>query len=74
VAVEDGKPVPVPELICESREERVAFLTGRLRREIRAERTKQFDGLVAKINSFTDEEIGDLMSHPESLVTRLAIQ
>lgn len=71
VAVEDGKPVPVPSLICETREERVGFLAGRLRREIRAERAKQFESLVARINAFSDSEIEQLLSQPESLLARL---
>jgi len=71
VAVENGRPTAVPELICETREERVAFLAGRLRREIRSERVRQFDELVARLSEMGDARLVALMADERPLATSL---
>lgn len=68
VAVRDGKPVPVPRLICETREEKMRFLEGRLRREIRAQQRADFERIAEKFRSASDEEM-DRMMNSESLLT-----
>ena len=62
VAVKDGKPIPVPRLICETREEKVRFLEGRLRREIRARHRDEFDRFAERFKQASDAEIDRLMS------------
>lgn len=57
VAIKDGKPVEVPRLICESREDKVRFLEGRLRREIRAQHRADYDRLAESFRSATDGEL-----------------
>lgn len=51
VAIKDGKPTPVPTLICESREDRLKFLEGKLRRELR---NMNREALAAKMAGYTD--------------------
>jgi len=61
VAIKDGKPVPVPRLVCETREDRLSFLEGQLRRQLR---TRQREELAAQVESL--QELSD-----EDLVARL---
>ncbi len=61
VAVKDGKPTPVPRLICETREEKIRFLEGRLRREIRAQHRADFERIAEKFMQAADAEIDRLM-------------
>lgn len=60
VALDDGKPVPVPRLICETRAEKLAFIEGKLRREVRGQRIKELQALLAVVNGKTDEELESL--------------
>lgn len=71
VAVQDGRPVPVPRLICESREEKLRFLAGRLRRELRSERSKQMDALIAKLSDMEDTQINTLYENDAPLSLQL---
>lgn len=71
VAVQDGRPVPVPRLLCESREEKLRFLAGRLRRELRSERAKQMDSLLKKLNEMEDNQIDNLYKNDAPLSLQL---
>ena len=68
VAVEDGKPVPVPRLICETREEKLAFIEGRVRREIRGERIRELQALLAEIEKKSDAELDALTTGEGTLL------
>ena len=68
VALDDaGKPVPVPRLVCETREEKVRFLEGFVRRRLRKERAAQFSGLQARLAGASDAEIEGWFAQPSSL-------
>ncbi|MBA4293564.1 acyl-CoA thioesterase [bacterium] len=71
VAVQDGRPVAVPRLICESREERLRFLAGRLRRELRSERTAQMAELLGRLEALGDSELESLLGMEGSLVDHI---
>lgn len=62
VAIEDGKPVPVPGLICETKEDKRKFLEGRLRREIRTDRIAEMTDFTSRIQSFDDATLDRLLS------------
>lgn len=61
VAIRDNRPTPVPQLLFDSREDKIRFLEGKLRRELRfrhrEERQRIFDNYAAA----TDEELDDLL-------------
>lgn len=61
VAVKDGKPVEVPRLACETREEKIEFLEGRLRREMRAVHLAERERVATLIRAATDEKLDELM-------------
>ncbi len=67
VAVENGKPVPVPRLLCESRGEKALFIEGAVRRRFRQERTKQLEGLRTRLESASDAEIDAWFANPGSV-------
>ena len=68
VALDDaGKPVPVPRLVCETREEKVRFLEGFVRRRLRKERAAQFSGLQARLAGASDAEIEGWFAEPSTL-------
>lgn len=72
VAVADGQPVAVPKLICETREEKAAFLAGRLRREIRAQRLAEFESWMVQLNGLGEAELDSLLASEGSLRETLA--
>src|SRR5580692_11279609 len=51
VAIEAGKPVPVPKLVCETRKDRIGFLEGRLRRELRSYQSDEFTKIAGVIRA-----------------------
>lgn len=61
VALKDNRPTPVPKLICETRDDKIGFLEGKLRRELRfkqrEERQKIFDDFARS----SDEELTALL-------------
>jgi acyl-CoA hydrolase len=59
---QNGKPCQVPGLKAETREERLRFLEGKLRRELRAQQRADFDGKVTQFAQSSDEEIERLLS------------
>ena len=61
VAIKDNKPVEVPRLICETREDRVRFLEGKLRKEIRKGQRAEFDSLAARFSTASDQELEQLI-------------
>lgn len=67
VAVDAGKPVPVPRLVCETREEKVLFLEGYVRRRLRKERAEQVRLLQERLAGASDGEIDGWFESPESL-------
>ena len=62
VALKDGIPSPVPRLICETREEKIRFLEGKLRREFRKRRQDEVKATREKLENATDAELDALMS------------
>ena len=62
VAVREGKPVPVPRLVCESREDRVRFLQGQARREIRQRHTKEREAAFERFERATDAELSEWLA------------
>jgi acyl-CoA hydrolase len=61
VAIKDGKPVAVPVLICENREDKVRFLSGKLRKERRFIHRAEFDRLVASMAAKSESELDALL-------------
>ncbi len=58
----DLKPVPVPALICENRQEKIQFLEGRLRKEIRVRHREERDGIMRSYQAASDEELDVLLT------------
>ncbi len=57
-----GKPAEVPRLICESREDKIQFLEGRLRRELRSRQREERERLAESFRSADDAELERLMA------------
>jgi len=64
VAIKEGRPVEVPRLICETRDEKVRFLEGRIRREARGRHQEELEAIMAEIRSSSDEDIETKMAAP----------
>lgn len=58
---ENLKPKEVPRLICETREDKIHFLEGRLRREFRFKENEERERIARQFQSATDEELDTLM-------------
>lgn len=59
---ENLKPKEVPRLICETREDKIHFLEGRLRREFRFKENEERERIARQFLSATDEELDRLMA------------
>jgi acyl-CoA hydrolase len=70
VALHEGRPVEVPRLICETPEEKVRFLEGKLRRELRTLQRQQRERLTAQFVSAPEAELDRLME-ADSLLAAL---
>ncbi|MCO5297984.1 MAG: acyl-CoA thioesterase [Fimbriimonadaceae bacterium] len=57
VALKDGKPTPVPRLVCETRDEKIRYLEGRARREMRALHQEVDAKAVASFEAMSDAEL-----------------
>ena len=58
----NGKPVPVPPLLPESREEKLRYLQGKLRRDFRAVQRQELESRVSALENASDEEIDRLLT------------
>jgi len=56
---ETGKPTPVPRLRVETREDKVKYLEGKLRRELREKQRLELENLIRQIHDLTDEELDE---------------
>ena len=61
VAMKEGKSAVVPRLLCETRDDKIRFLEGKLRRELRAKHTEERKKIYAQFNLATDEELDQLL-------------
>jgi len=57
----NGKPVPVPKLIPETRDEKIRYLEGKLRRELRPKHNAEMAQIAAKFVAANDEELDALI-------------
>ncbi len=62
VALKDGRPTEVPRLVCETREDRVRFLEGRLQREIRSRQQEEQQRMFKQIREASEEELERLLN------------
>ncbi|MBX3110803.1 MAG: acyl-CoA thioesterase [Fimbriimonadaceae bacterium] len=67
VAMRDGRTVPVPRLICETRDEKLRFLEGRLRREVRQQRLQENEAHRNMLAAAKDEDLDRLLAHEGSV-------
>lgn len=57
VSIVDGKPVPVPELVCETRSEKLDYLKGKLRKELKVSSSEGNSALYAKLDALPEREV-----------------
>ena len=57
VAIKDGKPVEVPRLVCETREDRLSFIEGQLRRQLRTRQREELADQVCALHELSDEDL-----------------
>jgi acyl-CoA hydrolase len=57
VAIENGRPSPVPRLVCETREEKIAAILGQFRRQNRSARMKELEDLTLELQKMSDSEL-----------------
>lgn len=62
VALRDGKPAEVPRLICETREDKIAFLAAHSRRQWRAQARTELEAQTAEFASMDERELDRLIA------------
>lgn len=68
VALKDHKPSPVPALICESREDKLRFLEGKLRRELRGQQREEYQKYASTFALLSDDDLDRRISSPNLIV------
>jgi acyl-CoA hydrolase len=61
VAIRDNRPTQVPRLVCETREDKVRFLEGRLRRETRQRHQEERELMARRLEEADEAELNRLM-------------
>jgi acyl-CoA hydrolase len=62
VAIKDNRPVEVPRLVCETREEKIRFLLGRFRRDHRSQYNHDRAKVAERFETASDSELDLLLS------------
>jgi acyl-CoA hydrolase len=57
----NGKPVPVPGLLPENREEKIRYLEGKLRRELKSVHRSEFETIAAQFANAEDLALDELI-------------
>jgi len=66
VAIDEaGKPTPVPRLLFESREDKLRFLEGKIRRELRKKQIAERDRIFSEYRELDDAALDSLLSQDE---------
>jgi uncharacterized protein (TIGR00369 family) len=71
VALRDGKPTPVPRLICRTREEKALFIQAKMRKEMNRQRDKDAESFLAGLGDLSDHDIEELISGRVSVLSLL---
>jgi uncharacterized protein (TIGR00369 family) len=66
VQLKDGRPAPVPRLVCRTREDRLRYAQALLRREVVRHQRAERERLREMLEGMSDEEAGRLL-HDEGL-------
>jgi acyl-CoA hydrolase len=62
VAIKNERPTAVPKLICETRDDKVRYLEGKLRREMRSVMNVNQQRMTFGFMNATDEQLDDLVA------------
>jgi acyl-CoA hydrolase len=62
VAIKDNRPVEVPRLICETRDDKIRYLEGKARKELRFREREDRERLFAQFEGAADAELDRLLS------------
>lgn len=68
VAIRNGEPTPVPKLITENRDEKLRFLEGKVRRELRKRQGLERDRLFAQFRGLAEKKLDHLLSDEEAFL------
>jgi acyl-CoA hydrolase len=62
VAIRENRPTPVPKLVFETRDDKIRFLEGRLRRDLRTKQREERDRIFEAYGRATDAELDALLA------------
>ena len=61
VALKDGKPTPVPRLICRTREDKARYIQAKMRRELGIKYREDRNAFLAQFDGMSDSELDALL-------------
>lgn len=62
VALRDGRPAEVPRLRCETREDKIRFIEGHMRRQLQRKEKAELDAQFESLRNAADEELDRLLA------------
>ncbi len=67
VAVHEGKPVPVPTLVCRTREDKARYIQAKMRREMGIKYREERDAFLSGISAMDDAALDAVINGEKSL-------
>jgi len=64
VALKDGRPTPVPRLVCRTREDKARYIQARMRREMGLRYREERDRFLQQFTDLDDSELDALIAEP----------
>ncbi len=62
VALQDGRPTPVPRLVCRTREDKARYIQAKMRRELSRQAQEERNRFLDQYDQMSDEELDRLIS------------
>ncbi|HZT40569.1 MAG TPA: acyl-CoA thioesterase [Chthonomonadaceae bacterium] len=65
VAIQEGKPVPVPRLVCRTREDKARYIQAKMRREMGLRYREERDRFLEQFANMSDSELDTLIAEQQ---------
>lgn len=67
VALKDGRPTPVPKLVCRTREDKARYIQAKLRKEMGLRYREQRDAFLEQFAQLNDAQLDAIIAGEESI-------
>lgn len=65
IALKDGKPTPVPHLVCRTREDKVRYIQAKMRRDLSLRYRTERDAFLQQVDEMNDDQLNAMTETPD---------